>query len=319
MMKLLAVALLALSTIVSASTPKHKHKRASTCKNPVVHVEWRSLTQAQRDSFHKAVKCLQTKPSNVKGTFEFDRYPKVHVDVFDKVHYVAQFLPWHRWFLYQRRLDLMDCGYNGPTPYWDWTIDSGKLATSKIWDPKTGFGGNGNTRTSSHCVENGPYANLKFKYPNSHCLARQFNNGGVRGNSPGKMLGSQYSAGTIKQILENNNYIDFSTDIEEIPHDTIHNVVAGDMAAAFSPNDALFFLHHQNVDRLWTKWQGRGARLREYAGNTIQGQSPTDGSEYPLAKLNDTMVMKGIRGLPDKRVADVMDTMSGALCYKYDK
>ncbi|KAG9097998.1 hypothetical protein FRC06_006931 [Ceratobasidium sp. 370] len=315
-MKFLTAALFAFSTVVSAVPTE---KRAGTCQNPVVHVEWRSLTQPQRDSFHNAVKCLQSKPSNVNGMFEFDRYPSVHDNVFGTVHYVAQFLPWHRLFLWLRRLDLQDCGYTGPTPYWDWTIDSGKLAKSDIWDPTTGFGGNGNTRTSAHCVEQGPYANFQLTYPNRHCLARRFNNGNVRNNVLGSMQGSQYSSTMIQQVMSNNNYNDFSNDIEEIPHDAIHNVISGDMAAAFSPNDALFFLHHQNIDRIWANWQGRGARLQEYSGNTVQGQAATDGSHYPLAKLNDTMPMQNIRGLPDMSVADVMDTMSGALCYTYDK
>ncbi|KAG8685737.1 hypothetical protein FRC08_012942, partial [Ceratobasidium sp. 394] len=279
-------------------------KRADTCQSPAVHVEWRSLTQAQRDSFHNAVKCLQTKPSNVKGASEFDRYPSVHTDVYRTVHYVAQFLPWHRWFLWLRQLDLRDCGYTGPTPYWDWTIDSGKLATSDIWDPTTGFGGNGNTTDRRHCVEQGPYANFQASenacidpefqliYPNRHCLARRFNNGNVQSGVIGSMQGSQYSSRMIQQVMSKNNYNDFSGDLEEIPHDAIHNVIAGDMIAAFSPNDPLFFLHHQNIDRLWAKWQGRGARLQEYSGNTVQGQDPTDGSRFPLAKLNDTMPMQ---------------------------
>ncbi|KAG9119772.1 hypothetical protein FRC07_005041, partial [Ceratobasidium sp. 392] len=320
-MRFFALTVLALSTVASAVARKHKHKRLSInpsipCKNPVVHVEWRSLTQAQRNSFHQAVKCLQNKGSNASGMNEFDRYPSVHDQLYDKAHYVAQFLPWHRRFLWLRRLDLVDCGYNGPTPYWDWTIDSGKLATSEIWDPVAGFGGNGNTRTSAHCVENGPYANFKLSYPSKHCLARQFNNGNVRSKVLGTMQGSQYSKTMVQQIMANDNYDAFSSDLEEIPHDAVHNVIAGDMAAAFSPNDALFFLHHQNIDRLWAQWQGRGRRLQEYAGNTVQGQSSTDGSVYPLAKLNDSMPMLNLRGLPDVRVADVMDTMSSTLCYK---
>ncbi|KAG8731195.1 hypothetical protein FRC10_001974, partial [Ceratobasidium sp. 414] len=203
--------------------------------------------------------------------------------------------------------------------YWDWTIDSGKLSTSDIWDPITGFGGDGNTRTSAHCVEQGPYANFQLTYPNKHCLARRFNNGNVRAGVLGSMQGSQYSSTMIQQVMSNNNYNGFANNIEEIPHDAIHNVISGDMAAAFSPNDALFFLHHQNIDRIWAKWQGRGARLQEYSGNTVQGQAATDGSQYPLANLNNTMPMQNIRGVPDMRVVDVMDTMSGALCYTYDK
>ncbi|KAF8610464.1 Di-copper centre-containing protein [Ceratobasidium sp. AG-I] len=321
-MKFIAATLLALSAIVSA-VPAHKahaaHKRA-TCTNPVVHVEWRSLTQAQRNSYHQAVKCLQTKKSNISGVSAFDRYPSVHDNVFGNVHYVASFLPWHRQFLWLRLLDLKDCGYNGPTPYWDWTIDSGKLATSDIWNPTTGFGGNGNTRTSAHCVESGPYANFQVTYPSKHCLARRFNNGNVRSGVFGTMQGSQYSPSMIQNILSSPDYLSFSNDIEETPHDAVHNVLAGDMAAAFSPNDAMFWLHHQQIDRLWAKWQSANAtRLQEYGGNTVQGQEQTDGSRFPLAKIADILPMQNIRGMPDVRVASVMDTKSDSLCYVYDK
>ncbi|KAG8723370.1 hypothetical protein FRC09_003634 [Ceratobasidium sp. 395] len=317
-MKLFAVVLLALSTVASA-TLKHKRRPAvGTCQNPVKHVEWRSLTQAQRDSFHNAVKCLRAKGTD-QGMTQYDLYPSVHDKLYDQAHYVAQFLPWHRMFLWLRRLDLQDCGYGGPTPYWDWTIDSGKLSTSKIWDPVAGFGGNGNTNTQDHCVENGPYADFWLSYPSPHCLSRQFNNGNTRSKVLGTMQGNQYSKKTVDDILSNGNYLDFSTNLEEVPHDAIHNVIAGDMEAAFSPNDAMFFLHHQNIDRLWAQWQGRGSRLQEYGGNTIQGQSQTDDSKYPLAQLSDVMPMMGIRGHPDMRVSDVMDTQGGFLCYKYDK
>lgn len=80
-MKFLAATLLAFSAIVSA-VPAHKGHKRATCTNPVVHVEWRSLTQDQRNSYHKAVKCLQTKTSNVSGVSAFDRYPSVHDRVF---------------------------------------------------------------------------------------------------------------------------------------------------------------------------------------------------------------------------------------------
>ncbi|CUA75139.1 hypothetical protein RSOLAG22IIIB_01785 [Rhizoctonia solani] len=306
--KSLATAIVAFATVV-AGAPAEKR---ATCANPVVYKEWRSIDPAVRNSFHNAVKCLRTK-SGVNGKTAFDSYPSIHDNLFSNVHYVANFLPWHRWFLYLRRLDLADCGYTGPTPYWDWTIDSGKLATSNIWDPTTGFGGNGNTRTTAHCVENGPYANFQLTYPSRHCLARRFN---TRNN----MQASYYSSSAVQTLMRDTDYINFSNDIEEDVHDMIHNVVAGDMAAAFSPNDALFFLHHQQVDRLWAQWQGRNAtRLQDYRGNTVQGQGPTDGSRYPLAKLTDKLPMQGIRGLPDITVADVMDTMSDKLCYVYDK
>ena len=39
-------------------------------------------------------------------------------------------------------------------------------------------------------------------------------------------------------------------------HNTGHNIVGGYMAnPVFSPNDPLFWLHHAQVDRVWSRWQ----------------------------------------------------------------
>lgn len=38
-------------------------------------------------------------------------------------------------------------------------------------------------------------------------------------------------------------------------HNDVHVAVGGDMQTAASPKDPLFWLHHCNVDRLWSKWQ----------------------------------------------------------------
>ncbi|CAE6536648.1 unnamed protein product [Rhizoctonia solani] len=155
---------------------------------------------------------------------------------------------------------------------------------------------------------------------NRHCLARRFNNGNVANGMIGNMQGSLYSQTAVSTLMRRTDYINFSNNIEEGLHDVIHNVVAGDMATAFSPNDALFFLHHQQIDRLWAQWQGRNTtRLQDYRGNTVQGQGPTDGTFYPLAKLTDRLPVQGIRGTADVTVADVMDTTSDKLCYVYDK
>ncbi|KAG8738649.1 hypothetical protein FRC10_006638 [Ceratobasidium sp. 414] len=347
-MKFLTSALLALSTVVVSAA---QNATAGTCKYPVVHVEWRSLNQTQRDSYHKAVKCLRNKTSKVKGQTKYSQYPSVHDNVFDRgsslcgaIPALASLVPvaasprppglWLHWavsvgFVFQTGVIKTSRTANR---YWDWTIDSHKPIASEIWDPVTGFGGNGNTHTSAHCVENGPYANLQIPtvkapvdlkpqltVPNKHCLPRQFNNGNPGRTVIGNMQGPKYSSKVVKMIMANEHYYDFMIDLEGIPHDSIHSAISGDMSVSFSPNDPLFFLHHQNVDRIWAKWQGRGPRLHEFAGNTVQEQSPTNGTVFPLATLHDIMPTENIRGLPNLRVADVMDTLSGALCYTYDK
>jgi tyrosinase len=41
-------------------------------------------------------------------------------------------------------------------------------------------------------------------------------------------------------------------------HNKIHNLVGGRMATMLSPSDPLFWVHHANVDRLWTAWAAAG-------------------------------------------------------------
>lgn len=291
-------------------------QKRQQCANPAVRVEWRSLNQAQRNQFHQAVKCLQTKPSNVNGQTLFDRYSALHVDMFDDIHYVASFLPWHRYYTKARENSLRECGYTGPIPYWDWTIDADNMARSEMFSTTTGFGGNGSLK--DHCVQDGPYgvkSNFSVAYPESRCLQRNFSMRKQWG-----MAGSQHSSQVVQSIMQKTDYFDFEDALQEGPHDAVHNEVAGDMAAAFSPDDALFFLHHCNVDRIWALWQGRNeTRLQAYRGNTVQGQDDNDGSHYPLATLDDPISLAGLQGMPDVKVRDVMDTTSEALCYVYDK
>jgi hypothetical protein len=58
-----------------------------------------------------------------------------------------------------------ECGYQGPMPFWDWSIDSEAPEKSEIWDR---FGTTG-------CVTNLPgFSNRNATFPNTHCLLRQF-------------------------------------------------------------------------------------------------------------------------------------------------
>lgn len=117
------------------------------------------------------------------------------------------FYPWHRLFLYSYEKDLQSCGYIGALPYWDWTLDAlsdEAFFNSPIFDPETGFGGNGEwvpgnyshpagdlvptsggldfaDRTGGGCIPNGPFKNASnhigpndnVEY-NAHCIRRDF-------------------------------------------------------------------------------------------------------------------------------------------------
>ncbi|KAL3914812.1 MAG: hypothetical protein SGILL_005943 [Bacillariaceae sp.] len=47
----------------------------------------------------------------------------------------------------------------------------------------------------------------------------------------------------------------FRVDFEAGPHQLVHVIVGGQMDSYYSMSDPLFFLHHSNVDRIWTMWQ----------------------------------------------------------------
>jgi tyrosinase len=70
------------------------------------------------------------------------------------------------------------------------------------------------------------------------------------------------------------------TELEFNPHDGVHQSIGGNMSVvALSSRDPIFFLHHANVDRLWTDWNRRGnansaePMWRDFAfnGNFIDG------------------------------------------------
>jgi hypothetical protein len=49
------------------------------------------------------------------------------------------------------------------------------------------------------------------------------------------------------------------TELEFNPHDGVHQSIGGNMASVdLSSRDPIFFLHHANVDRLWSSWNARG-------------------------------------------------------------
>jgi tyrosinase len=89
-------------------------------------------------------------------------------------------------------------------------------------------------------------------------------------------------------------------------HNQVHQWISGDMDTMTSPNDPVFFLHHSNVDRIWTAWQLRN-------GNVY---SPDDAASNDLKghRLHDrlTAMTSGDEG---PMIADVLDVRD---LYEYD-
>lgn len=101
---------------------------------------------------------------------------------------------------------------------------------------------------------------------------------------------------------------------------------------SMSAFDPVFFLHHANLDRLWTQWQSRDTkRLKAMAGpriapHTLFGEAqpaslglsafvPYFGDKGNVTTLNHSMWMAGI--VPNITVADAMDVEYEGMCIKY--
>lgn len=324
--------LLAVSAAASPSSTRTQRK----CDHIYTHQEWRDLSIKQRLAYIDAVKCLQALPPVAPGrvaTSRFEEFLATHIAVTRRVHLVGQFLPWHRNFvnLYTKEL-RQKCHYKGPMPFWDWARDGDKegvpIAQSPIFDPVTGFGGDGvpgtyalpsgnlstvNAPGAYHgCVMDGPFAASKFtlhlgpgELMTEHCLVRGINETWKAGMTS-EILNRQLDIKTFNELrlaIDNSSVLGM--------HWTTHTPVGGEMTNVWSsPGDPLFYLSHLNLDRMWWHWQKRDPkkRLQEVSGPTTRNgtDNVTLGFilDYPLLGPNIT-------------IRDVMDISKEPNCFTF--
>lgn len=79
----------------------------------------------------------------------------------------------------------------------------------------------------------------------------------------------------------------FSSNLESTPHGAIHNGIGGGMMSFNTAGlDAIFWLHHCNIDRLWNRWLGGGGgRSNPPASDTAWYNTP-----YTFFDENGTQV-----------------------------
>ncbi|KEP46722.1 tyrosinase tyrosinase: common central domain protein [Rhizoctonia solani 123E] len=290
-----------LSSLLLPAVPSEPNATEGGCFKLSVRREWRGLSSKQKTAYHNAVKCINSKANVIesggRSKTTFDDFSYVHYEL---RHTATHIFKWHRWFLEMHVAELKICGYTDAMPYWDWTRDSGTAAnflSSEMFHPTKGFG---NLAIIGTCLEDGPYAGMQISVPEPHCLKR--------GVNPMSIDPKQWTKSTILKIMENSDFINFWNQTARIPHDKVHDAIHGDLGEHYSPNDPLFYLHHAQVDRMWTQWQGRNkTRIQDYAGNTIQNSTAND------ARLNDMMPMLGLA--ESRTVESMMDTQANGLCY----
>ncbi|KAK1828716.1 hypothetical protein QBC39DRAFT_415884 [Podospora conica] len=308
---------------------------ARACTNPTVRKEWRNATVSDRLAYLSAAVCITKSPPRVgyhpNATLQ-DEFAFIHAilsntDTPIHIHGVPAFLPWHRFFLRVYEDALHDCGYTGPALYWDFVHDAPAPSRSPIWDPVTGFGGNGAEPNSNPSgpfgphgprVVDGPFKDYRPLYfgqaVSPHDLSRNWVpadpfEGGA------EMVGGNYNATVMERVFAETTFAGFRASLE-VPHNDVHTGVGGgpgsegglgDLGAnTASPNDPVFFLLHGGVDRLWWLWQQQNPSA-EYDGVDQNNRSVT---------VDDVLPMMGLA--EDGVVADYLDVNSPGLCYTYE-
>jgi len=330
------------------------------CLNPRTRKSWADMTNSEKTKYLTAVQCMYTNPS--KGTSVFPN-AKTRMDDFagthiyystapsddggeeghgmegPGIHFNGVFLPWHRYFLWSYESALInECGYTGAQPYWDWTLDNPEYGSSfeksTIFDPKFGFGGNGNGGSvdevytnqqgtpPGNCIADGPFVNDQPSFgfgfsveSNSHCLIRNLNT----------TLAND-SLGWTKNVRALLNQTQFWAMSNEMDYSSVgapagihgagHKGVGGEMANIWSAaNDPLFYMHHAQLDHVWWLWQTQGAgRVKEIGGPIFPNGTGTVTEDYVLEMfpfIGENAIIH--------QVLDVANTdNTGFLCYTYE-
>ncbi|KAI5274317.1 Di-copper centre-containing protein [Aureobasidium subglaciale] len=325
-----------------------------------VRKEFRDMSNADRKSFTDAATCLmKTPPKRMQGSqasdypgvkSRHDEYVATHINMTMNIHATADFLAWHRNFIWHYEQDLKNlCGYTGTLPYWDWALDATAPQDSSIFNgDKYSMGSNGKyipnrsdtylytqgvnmpPGTGGGCIESGPFSNIKihlgpldlpnaknvdsdYEY-NPRCLERDFNS----------FFTSQYNtySNITELVLESIYLEDFQDRMQGYATGDPFGVHGGGhwgmggAASDFhsSPSDPLFFLHHGMIDKIWTTWQNLDIYRRQLI---IKGTS-TLGNSPPSAEMTlDDSIPFGFVA-EDRVFRELMDTFAGDYCYRYE-
>ncbi|KAK4694932.1 hypothetical protein P7C71_g2727, partial [Lecanoromycetidae sp. Uapishka_2] len=230
-------------------------------------------------------------------------------------HQAAPFLAWHRYFLHIYETTLQEqCGYGGYLPYWNWALDWQDVAKSPILDNANGFGGDGNASLkvpflNGYCLTEGPFSRLDMAYIgadyNPHCLSRGFPSRKKRAR-----MGHDLGPEALEKLLNLPDYESFNLGLENGPHLALPKIIRGDFQYFTAPNDPLFFLHHAQLDRLWSMWQKSQPvdNQNQYVGKAAH-------NSIDLALDSDILPMGGLAA--DIQVSGILTTQTELLCYRY--
>jgi tyrosinase len=217
----------------AATLPTGFSKSALAATPQYRRLEWQTFkTTSHYGALLFAINKMKTN-GNAADPNSWAYWTNVHVNRCP--HGIAYFLAWHRGYLYyfERQLRAVSGDAGLILPYWDYYTNPN--IPSEFLNPTSGnplyLGGRVNTNISK-ALTMAPFSGSIINFP------RFWSN-------------------------------PFEPNLENAPHNPVHDIIGGAMTTMLSPNDPIFWLHHGNIDRLWVAWLAAGGgRQLPAASNT---------------------------------------------------
>jgi tyrosinase len=231
------LAFLAQQEVFAHATTPHNGKAPLTFADLLFAREAAGPPQRERKS---AASLSSTEQSRLLGAFDvlnrngvLGQFVAIHADMRHNQHMMPgpmgpvgaqRFLPWHRVFLYEFEKALRRVHADVTIPYWDWA---------------------GEPQIPAWLEDVKPAVNVPPPSAGPIQVTR----------SPGTEQALRQQADRIPQVTQANAFTAFEEGLEDV-HDRIHVWVGGSMSLlSEAPADPLFYMHHANIDRIWSDWQ----------------------------------------------------------------
>ena len=311
------------------------------------------LTPAERDAFLAALLTLKNTIANpgdppADQINIYDQFVGIHRAVWsvnypgggpnDFAHGDSAFLPWHREYLIRFEQALQAVDPSVTLPYWDWTDHAGIdtiLFQDTYMSPNGGPGGvGGGNVVSGYFAFNAPGvlpAWWPVGLPGFRIRASLDDGLGTTLRRFLDAFSDLAEESHVTDTLDETNFENpdgFRPQLEggTRMHNRGHTWMSGHMAQMSSPNDAMFWLHHCNVDRLWAMWQidgHQGAAWYPAAGRA-EGHNLNDlmwpwvgaVAGYSSNTVPADVVLPDFTAEPSRTPNDLLDHR--ALGYAYD-
>ncbi len=289
------------------------------CRKNVKH-----LTADEKTRFVNAIVALKSQNSVIHpgAQSRYDDFVETHLNAMWDFslnmmrplswgHVDSVFFSWHRELLYRFEELLQSVDPTVTIPYWDWTREQNSAAAGYPLKNDL-IGGDGDRLDGDH-VKRDPAAPAvdathPYIYPfdpqawsatitvvdpsdTLNFFQRQLGEN-VTGDAPNLPQNSVTVTGTGTNfraaISGANSYLTLRLRSEDL-HNLVHRWVGGNMLRMTSPNDPVFFMHHAQIDRMWSIWQKKvppGTALYVASSNAAGH------------KLNDPMIFNDVNPPP---------------------